>query len=111
MTGTKGIAFEDGEPVRFHHCDPAGLIFYPQCFVLFHELMEDWFTRGLDEPYPDLVMRRRIEHERAHDCDHAEPDKDRRQHFRKVAGVHTTGRPHRVLGADHESAEASLRPD
>ena len=60
MTEPRGMAFEDEKPVRFHHCDPAGLIFYPQYFVLFHELMEDWFTRGLDEPYPDLIMRRRI---------------------------------------------------
>jgi 4-hydroxybenzoyl-CoA thioesterase len=33
--------------VRFHHCDPAGIVFYPQYFVLFHELMEDWFREGL----------------------------------------------------------------
>lgn len=60
MTATDGRVFEDEKPVRFHHCDPAGLIFYPQYFVLFHELMEDWFTRGLGEPYPDLIMRQRI---------------------------------------------------
>jgi 4-hydroxybenzoyl-CoA thioesterase len=42
--------------VRFHHCDPAGIVFYPQYFVLFHELMEDWFTEGLGEDYAAFVL-------------------------------------------------------
>ncbi|MCP5426319.1 MAG: acyl-CoA thioesterase [Gammaproteobacteria bacterium] len=33
--------------IRFHHCDPAGIVFYPQYFVLFNELVEDWFNQGL----------------------------------------------------------------
>jgi 4-hydroxybenzoyl-CoA thioesterase len=46
--------------IRFHHCDPAGIVFYPQYFVLFHEVMEDWFSIGLDTSYPDLVNRQRV---------------------------------------------------
>ena len=30
--------------VRFHHCDPAGIVFYPQFFVLLHEVQEDFFA-------------------------------------------------------------------
>jgi 4-hydroxybenzoyl-CoA thioesterase len=41
--------------VRFHHCDPAGIVFYPQYFVLFHELMEDWFREGLGLDYTAFV--------------------------------------------------------
>ena len=41
--------------VRFHHCDPAGIVFYPQYFVLFHELMEDWFREGLGLDYAEFV--------------------------------------------------------
>jgi 4-hydroxybenzoyl-CoA thioesterase len=41
--------------VRFHHCDPAGIVFYPQYFVLFHELMEDWFREGLGIDYAAFV--------------------------------------------------------
>ena len=41
--------------VRFHHCDPAGIVFYPQYFVMIHELMEDWFTEALDTDYSALV--------------------------------------------------------
>ena len=54
------LAFEDDKLVRFQHCDPAGIIFYPQYFVLFHELMEDWFTKGLGVNYADMIYRDRI---------------------------------------------------
>jgi 4-hydroxybenzoyl-CoA thioesterase len=40
-------AFETDKLIRFHHCDPAGIVFYPQYFVLFNELVEDWFNGGL----------------------------------------------------------------
>jgi 4-hydroxybenzoyl-CoA thioesterase len=40
-------AFETDKLIRFHHCDPAGIVFYPQYFVLFNELVEDWFNDGL----------------------------------------------------------------
>jgi 4-hydroxybenzoyl-CoA thioesterase len=39
--------FECNKLIRFHHCDPAGIVFYPQYFVLFNELVEDWFNQGL----------------------------------------------------------------
>lgn len=39
--------FECDKLIRFHHCDPAGIVFYPQYFVLFNELTEDWFNQGL----------------------------------------------------------------
>jgi hypothetical protein len=34
--------------------DPAGIVFYPQYFILFHELLEDWFNRGLEVDYADF---------------------------------------------------------
>ena len=33
--------------IRFHLCDPAGIVFDPQYVVLFNELVEDWFNQGL----------------------------------------------------------------
>jgi 4-hydroxybenzoyl-CoA thioesterase len=41
--------------IRFHHCDPAGIVFYPQYFVLIHELVEDWFSQGLHIDYAEFV--------------------------------------------------------
>jgi 4-hydroxybenzoyl-CoA thioesterase len=56
----QGTAFESDKLIRFHHCDPAGIIFYPQYFILFNELMEDWFTEGLGVSVVEQVMRERI---------------------------------------------------
>ena len=30
--------------IRFHHCDPAGIVFYPQFYVLLHEVQEDFLA-------------------------------------------------------------------
>jgi 4-hydroxybenzoyl-CoA thioesterase len=40
-------AFTTQKLVRFQHCDPAGIIFFPQYFLLFNEIVEDWFTQDL----------------------------------------------------------------
>ncbi|MFM0653556.1 acyl-CoA thioesterase [Paraburkholderia sediminicola] len=53
-------AFESEKRIRFQHCDPAGIVFYPQYFVLFHELIEDWFNRGLEVNYADLIAVQRL---------------------------------------------------
>ena len=33
--------------VRFSECDPAGIVFYPQYFVLFNDLLEAWVDQLL----------------------------------------------------------------
>ena len=40
-------AFTCNKVVRFHYCDPAGIIFYPNYLVLCNETVEDWFRDGL----------------------------------------------------------------
>lgn len=41
-------AFTVQKLVRFQHCDPAGIVFFPQYFVLFNEIVEDWFQGPLE---------------------------------------------------------------
>ncbi|GJH29378.1 thioesterase family protein [Caballeronia novacaledonica] len=53
------MTFRVQKSVRFHHCDPAGIVFYPQYFVMFHELLEDWFTDGLGIRYSELIGNQR----------------------------------------------------
>jgi 4-hydroxybenzoyl-CoA thioesterase len=36
--------FSRAVTIRFEHCDPAGLIFYPRFFALVNEVVEDWFS-------------------------------------------------------------------
>lgn len=46
--------------IRFAHCDPAGIVFFPQYLVLTNALVEDWFTERLHIDYAHMIGRRRI---------------------------------------------------
>jgi 4-hydroxybenzoyl-CoA thioesterase len=52
--------FEVEDTVRFAHCDPAGIVFFPKYLVLLNTLHERWFTEGLDVPYHEYIGRRRL---------------------------------------------------
>ena len=52
--------FERPLRIRFAHCDPAGIVFFPQYMVMFNGLLEDWFTDGLGVAYGALISTRRI---------------------------------------------------
>lgn len=43
--------------VRFGHCDPAGIVFYPRFFELIQEATEDFFRESLASPFDELVGR------------------------------------------------------
>jgi 4-hydroxybenzoyl-CoA thioesterase len=51
--------FERPLRIRFSHCDPAGIVFFPQYLVMFNQLVEDWFTDGLGVPYAQMISERR----------------------------------------------------
>lgn len=53
-------AFTRERLIRFSDCDPAGIVFYPQYFVMFNGLVEDWFNEALDISYAALIAERRI---------------------------------------------------
>ncbi len=38
------MKFTTYKRVRFQHCDPAGIVFYPQFYVLLHEVQEDFLA-------------------------------------------------------------------
>ena len=57
--------FERTVRIRFGHCDPAGIVFYPQYLVLINGLVEDWLDAspvegGLGLGFADLIGRRRV---------------------------------------------------
>ena len=52
--------FKSDKLIRFHHCDPAGIVFYPQYFVLFNELVEDWFSDGLRIDFAEFHAVRKL---------------------------------------------------
>lgn len=48
------MKFETRKQIRFHHCDPAGIVFYPQYFYLLHEAQED-FLAHIGHPEHTLI--------------------------------------------------------
>ena len=52
--------FEQALRVPFSACDPAGIIFFPQVFLLFQNHVEDWITHVLGVSYADLLGPRRV---------------------------------------------------
>lgn len=38
------MTFTIARQIRFHHCDPAGIVFFPQFFYLLHEAKEDFLA-------------------------------------------------------------------
>lgn len=59
-TGTKKNVFYSDMLVRFSHCDPAGIVFYPHYFVMFNGLVEDGFNHGLAINYADFITEWRL---------------------------------------------------
>jgi 4-hydroxybenzoyl-CoA thioesterase len=51
--------FRRERQIRFSDCDPAAIVFYPQYFVMFNGLVEDWID-ALGIGYRHLVIERRV---------------------------------------------------
>ena len=54
------MRFQRARRIRFADCDPAGIVFYPQYFVMLNGLVEDWFNDELQVGYSELVTTRRV---------------------------------------------------
>lgn len=53
-------AFTRSVPIRFSHCDPAGIVYFPHYFDMFNGVIEDWYKAELKHDYAELVMGRRF---------------------------------------------------
>ena len=47
-------------PVRFSHCDPAGIVYFPRYFDMINGVVEDWFAGALGLPHHHFIRDRRI---------------------------------------------------
>lgn len=47
-------------PVRFSHCDPAGIVYFPRYFDIINGVVEDWFSGALGLVHHELIRDRRI---------------------------------------------------
>ncbi|SPB15608.1 Thioesterase superfamily protein [Caballeronia novacaledonica] len=46
--------------IRFAHCDPAGIVYFPQYLVMTNALVEDWFNDALGIDYARMISARRV---------------------------------------------------
>ena len=53
-------SFDKQVRIRFSHCDPAGIVFFPQYLVMTNALVEDWFNEGLHIDYAQMIAQRRV---------------------------------------------------
>ena len=60
VDATSSRLFTQTRVIRFSDCDPAGMVFFPQYFVMLNALVEDWFTQALGVNYALLLGQRRI---------------------------------------------------
>jgi 4-hydroxybenzoyl-CoA thioesterase len=49
-------AFTRTVTIRFSHCDPAGIVYFPHYFDMFNGLIEDWYTEQLGVNYAKLIL-------------------------------------------------------
>lgn len=48
------MTFTSQRKVRFQHCDPAGIVFYPRYFELINSVVEDWFEEIVQHDFNQL---------------------------------------------------------
>lgn len=48
------MAFTTQRKVRFQHCDPAGIVFYPRYFEMINSVVEDWFEEIVQRDFNQL---------------------------------------------------------
>ena len=52
--------FTQPHRIRFAECDPAGIVFYPQYFVMFNNLLEAWVDSLLPYGFAGFIGERRF---------------------------------------------------
>ncbi len=69
-------AFTRSVPIRFSHCDPAGIVYFPHYFNMFNGLIEDWYTQELGYNYAEALMGSQIGFPFVHiECDFKIPSR------------------------------------
>ena len=69
-------SFTRSVTVRFSHCDPAGIVYFPHYFDMFNGVIEDWYTQALGYDYSELIMGSQFGFPFVHiDCDFKMPSR------------------------------------
>ncbi len=52
--------FNRQELVRFQHCDPAGIVFYPRYVEMINATVEDWFAAVVGIPFAEIHLTQNV---------------------------------------------------
>jgi 4-hydroxybenzoyl-CoA thioesterase len=56
--GISTLPFIHRQAIRFSHCDPGGIVYFPHYFEMVYEAIEDWFDAAIE---PNLETRLRLD--------------------------------------------------
>ena len=48
------MPFTRKQQIKFRHCDPAGIVFYPRYFEMINDTVEVWFDESLGHSFADI---------------------------------------------------------
>lgn len=51
------MPFTYQQPVKFRHCDPAGIVFYPRYFEMINDTVEAFFEEVVKVPFAELHQK------------------------------------------------------
>ncbi|EPL9571034.1 acyl-CoA thioesterase [Providencia rettgeri] len=52
--------FTKPHKIHFSECDPAGIVFYPQYFVMFNNLLERWVDTLIPQGFAGYILEQRF---------------------------------------------------
>lgn len=54
------LKFTKPHKIHFSECDPAGIVFYPQYFVMFNNLFERWIDALIPQGFAGYILEQRF---------------------------------------------------
>ncbi|HFF8524699.1 thioesterase family protein [Providencia vermicola] len=54
------LKFTKPHKIHFSECDPAGIVFYPQYFVMFNNLLERWIDALIPQGFAGYILEQRF---------------------------------------------------
>jgi 4-hydroxybenzoyl-CoA thioesterase len=85
-------AFTRSVPIRFSHCDPAGIVYFPHYFDMFNGLVEDWYDEEIGMNYAEIILEGRHAFPIVHiECDFKIPSR-MGEHLNLTLLVERTGK-------------------
>lgn len=54
------LTFTKPHKIHFSECDPAGIVFYPQYFVMFNNLLERWVDALIPQGFAGYILEQKF---------------------------------------------------